>query len=80
VAGAARMELPINELLAFTISLMLAAFGFGLVKGKKPEAALMMFTAGLFISAVIGLIGPAVPITLTVVLALLLGWKYAKGH
>lgn len=74
------MELPINELLAFTIALMLAAFGLGLVKGKKPEAALMMFAAGLFISAIIGLIGLAVPITLTVVLALFLGWKYTGGH
>lgn len=74
-----KVDLPINEFLAFTISLMLAAVGFGLVKGKKPEAALMMFIAGLFISAVIGLIGPSVPIMLTVVLALLLGWKYAKG-
>lgn len=70
------MDLPINELLAFTIALMLAAFGFGLVKGRKPEAALMMFAAGLFISAVIGLVGLAIPITLTVVLALLIGWKY----
>lgn len=74
------MELPINELLAFTISLMLAAVGLGLVKGKKPEAALMMFVAGLFMSAVAGLIGLAVPITLTVVLALLLGWKYVGGR
>lgn len=74
------MELPINELLAFTIGLMFAAIGFGLVKGKKPEAALMMFVAGLFISAVVGLIVLFIPITLTVVLALLLGWKYSRGY
>lgn len=78
--GVAKLELPIYELLGFTIALMLSAVGFGLVKGKKPEAALIMFVAGLFISAVVGLIGVSVPITLTVVLALLLGYKYAKGY
>lgn len=74
------MDLPITELLAFTIGLMFAALGFGLVKGKKSEAALMMFVVGLFISAVIGLIGPFIPITLTVVLGLMLGWKYSRGY
>lgn len=74
------MELPIAEPLAFTIGLMFAAIGFGLVKGKKSEAALMMFVVGLFMSAVIGLIAPSIPITLTVVLALMLGWKYSKGN
>ncbi|NVM22036.1 MAG: hypothetical protein HWN68_09690 [Desulfobacterales bacterium] len=71
--------MPINELLAFMIALMLAAVGFGLVRGRKPEAALIMFTAGLFISAMAGLIGLYIPITLTVVLALMLGWRYARG-
>lgn len=74
------MELPIYEFLAFTIALMLSAVSFGLVKGKKPEAALIMFVAGLYITSVIGLIAISIPITLTVVLALLLGYKYAKGY
>lgn len=74
------MNLPINELLAVMIALMFAAVGFGLVKGRKPEAALMLFTVGLFISAIAGLIGLFIPITLTVVLALMIGWKYAKGY
>jgi len=73
------MEIPIDALLAFMIALMFAAVGFGLVKGRKPEAALMTFIVGLFISAMAGLIGLFVPITLTVVLALMLGWKYARG-
>ena len=73
------MELPILELLGFTIALMFAAVGFGLVKGRRPEAALMMFDAGLFMSAIMGLIQLFVPVTLTVVLALLIGWQYARG-
>lgn len=73
------MNLPVNELLALMIAFMFAAVGFGLVRGQKPEAALVMFVTGLFIASFAGLIGLFAPITLTVVMALMLGWKYAKG-
>jgi len=73
------MELPVLELLGFTIALAFAAVGFGLVGGRRPEAALMMFDAGLFLSAIMGLIQLFVPVALTVVLALLIGWQYARG-
>lgn len=69
-----------DELLALMIALMFAAVVFGLVKGQKPEAALMGFIAGLFIASMAGLIELFVPITLTVVLAVMLGWKYARGE
>lgn len=73
------MELPLNELLAFMIALMFTAFGFGLVRGRKAEAALMMFVTGLFVSAMAGLIELFIPIILTVVLILIIGWNYARG-
>lgn len=72
------MNVPINELLAIMISLMLAAVGLGITKGRKSEAALIMFVVGMFFSAVAGLIMIAAPLILMVVLMLLLGWKYAK--
>ena len=74
------MDIPIDILLAFMIALMFAAVGFGLVKGRKPEAALMLFIVGLFISAFIQLIELFIPITLMMILALMMGWKYAKGY
>lgn len=73
------MSIPINELLALMIAFMFAAVGFGLAKGRKPETALMTFMVGLFIAAMAGLIGLFIPITLTVVFALMLGLKYARG-
>ncbi|MBA7686969.1 hypothetical protein ES703_95429 [subsurface metagenome] len=73
------MELPLNEILALMIGLMFAAFGFGLVRGRKAEAALMMFVVGLFFSAMAGLIELFIPIILAVVLILFIGWNYARG-
>ncbi len=73
------MGLPLNEILALMIALMFAAVGFGLVRGRKMEAALTMFVTGLFVSSFAGLIELFIPIILTVALVLSISWKYARG-
>lgn len=74
------MELPLNEILALMIALMSAALGFGVVGGRKSEVGMISFVLGLFLASLAGLIDMFIPISLTVIMGLLIGWKYAGGE
>ncbi|GAH96210.1 unnamed protein product [marine sediment metagenome] len=73
------MIVPETEIVVLSLSLGLAVLGFKLTNWKEPIAGLMMFLAGLYISMALGYVGWWLPVSVTVILALLLGWKYSRG-